>query len=413
MILKRYGEFCLCGEADCFPPEAVEVSAPFSPLVFLVRRDPLRSRGIFAISSIAELWEPEELGLLRPVKAHAVCELPAGVLQLVEQCGATVLNVAFSRCFSVLRRYFAPRRSGLRVTLVGLGDVGGTVLTGLKLLGHELEEIAIFDPNAALCARYEMELNQVLQPCDSVPAPRVVICPEQALFDCDLFLFTASRGVPPVGSGVADVRMAQFDANRAMLEVYADKARAAQFDGLFCQISDPVDQLSRAVFLRSNRAQTGDYDFAGLLPEQVQGFGLGVMAARAAYYAEKSGIDFSDGRVYGPHGAGLVVANSRAARYDAAVSEELTRLTREANLQVRALGFKPYIAPGLSSAAVSILRLLRGQLHYGAVPIGGAYFGCRSRLTPRGPELLREDICEPLWQRLEDTWQTLRAFPAP
>ena len=38
------------------------------------------------------------------------------------------------------------------------------------------------------------------------------------------------------------------------------------------------------------------------------------------------------------------------------------------NLRVRELGFKPYIAPGLSSAAVSILQLLRGQVHFGAVP---------------------------------------------
>ena len=39
--------------------------------------------------------------------------------------------------------------------------------------------------------------------------------------------------------------------------------------------------------------------------------------------------------------------------YDDAVSRRLTDLTRTANLQVRELGFKPYIAPGLSSAAVS------------------------------------------------------------
>ncbi len=49
----------------------------------------------------------------------------------------------------------------------------------------------------------------------------------------------------------------------------------------------------------------------GLLPEQVQGFGLGVMDARAAYWARQEGIPFSHGRVYGPHGRGLVVANHR------------------------------------------------------------------------------------------------------
>ena len=28
MILKQYAGFCLCGEADCFPPQAQPVQAP-------------------------------------------------------------------------------------------------------------------------------------------------------------------------------------------------------------------------------------------------------------------------------------------------------------------------------------------------------------------------------------------------
>ena len=92
------------------------------------------------------------------------------------------------------------------------------------------------------------------------------------------------------------------------------------------------------------------------------------------------------------------------------VSRRLTDLTRTANLQVRELGFKPYIAPGLSSAAVSILRLLRGEEHYGAVPLGGAYFGCVSRMTRGGVLLRREKICEELLQRLEETHRVLREF---
>ena len=45
------------------------------------------------------------------------------------------------------------------------------------------------------------------------------------LFDCDLFLFTASRGVPPVGTQIADVRMAQYQSNAALLKPYARAAR--------------------------------------------------------------------------------------------------------------------------------------------------------------------------------------------
>lgn len=406
-MLKRWNDICLCGEEGPFPVDAVAVDEPFAPLVFLVHRDAMNTRGIWAINSLSELEEEESVRCLTPCRAETE-ELALDAF--VRENGATAANTAFARLFDVLPRILFPKRNGFRVTLVGLGDVGGTVLTGLKLLGHEIDEIAVYDPNEAMCRRYEMELNQVLAPSLGSKVPRVTICREDCLFDCDLFVFTASRGVPALGSEVKDVRMAQFEANRAMLDVYAKKARDAHFSGLFCQVSDPVDHLSRQVFLSSNRDESGVYDFAGLLPEQVQGFGLGVMAARAAYYAEKEGVDFAEGHVYGPHGQGLIVANCPGEGYDDEVSLRLTELTRTANLRVRDLGFKPYIAPGLSSAAISLLQLLRGEVHYGAVPLGGAYFGCVSRMTCRGVELRREEICEELLDRLEETHRTLREF---
>ena len=254
MEFRSWKGFCLCDLGGGFPPEAARVNAPFAPLVFLVRRDPLKSRGCFAVGNTAQIMEPENACALLPNEAPAA--LP-GVETFVRENGATVLNTAFARAFDHLAR---PRKkSGLTATLVGLGDVGGTLLIALKLLGRELSRIAIYDPNEALCRRYEMELNQVLPP-DGVPLPEIAICSQERLFDCDLFLFTASRGVPPVGSDVQDVRMAQFVRNREMLAGYARRARETAFDGLFCQISDPVDQLCRAVFLESNRDASGAFD---------------------------------------------------------------------------------------------------------------------------------------------------------
>ena len=409
MIYKSWHGFCLCGEEADFPSEAQVVSSPFAPLVFLVRRDPMKQRGYFAIHSLEELTEEESIRCLCLCEAALPEQASEPLAEFVQAHGAGVLNLAFQRAFLWLLSQATPKHSGFKITLVGLGDVGGTVLTGLKLLGQEIDEIAIFDPNQAQCARYEMEMNQILSP-DGRPLPNVTICPEEELFDCDLFAFTASRGVPGLNSGVKDVRMAQFEANRDMLDHYAKLARAANFQGIFCQISDPVDNLARSVFLASNRDESGQYDFAGLLPEQVQGFGLGVMAARAAYLARKEGIDFTNGQVYGPHGQGLIVANDRGNGYDTVLSENLTRLTREANLRVRELGFKPYIAPGLSSAAISLVRLLRGQDHYGAVPLDGAYFGCLSRFTPLGVSLVREVIHPALLDRLSVAHQSLREF---
>ena len=252
-----------------------------------------------------------------------------------------------------------------------------------------------------------MELNQVLPLEPGEAQPVISVCTQEQLFDCDLFLFTASRGVPPVGQEQTDVRMAQYEANRAMITGYARMARAAKFQGLFCQISDPVDLLARAVYLESNRGEAGHFDWQGLLPEQVQGFGLGVMAARARFYAPELELDPEAIRVYGPHGAGLVAANAPGADYDPERSQRLSELTRQANLRVRELGFKPYIAPGISSAAVSILQLLRGRFHYGAVPLGQAYFGCRSRFTANGLETFREPICPELLARLEQAYGDL------
>ena len=142
----------------------------------------------------------------------------------------------------------------------------------------------------------------------------------------------------------------------------------------------------------------------------MQGFGLGVMAARCAYYARRLGLDEDALRVYGPHGQGLVCANCCGGNYDAAISAELTEKTRTANLRVRELGFKPYLAPALSSAAASLLRLVRGQEHYGAVPLGGVYFGCVSRMTRFGPELRREALAPGLRAELEKTYAALEAF---
>lgn len=404
MTFYSYRQFCLCPSGGQLPPEAVPVDSWFAPLVFVVHRNPQTHRGLFRIASMAELDAPETVALLRQERHPVTTELE----RFVAEHGATVLNAAFSHAYDVLQATNRPKTGGFRINLVGLGDVGGTVLAGLTLLGEEIAEIGIYDPNQAQCRRYELEMNQILPLRDGTVPPAVTIRTAEELFDCDALLFTASLGVPAVGSTVSDVRMAQYARNREMLSQYAKMARDCRFTGLFAQISDPVDHLCRAVFLASNRDGQGGFDAAGLLPEQIQGYGLGVMRARAAYYARQMGVDF--GHVFGPHGQDLIVANAVDGAYDEALSQRLTDATVTANLAVRALGFKPYIAPGLSSAAISVLRTLRGQWHDGAIPMGGAYFGCRSRMTAQGIELERFPLHPKLEQRMETVHRALQEF---
>ena len=159
-------------------------------------------------------------------------------------------------------------------------------------------------------------------------------------------------------------------------------------------------------------AEDGIWDAKGLRPEQVQGYGLGVMNSRAAYYA-KQDTRFTqfltEGRAYGPHGSKLVIADS-VASYHHELSMELTQKTVQANLEVRALGFKPYIAPALSSAAISILLTLRGEWHYSANYLGGIYMGCKNRSTRYGVELEHLPLPALLLERIQEAQQELKSF---
>ena len=243
---------------------------------------------------------------------------------------------------------------------------GAPCSTALKLLGGDcIETIGICDLNEKAVARWTAEMGQIVLALGlRRPAGGGAGGGRRTCFDCDVFLFAATRGVPPVGGGVRDVRMAQFSANRPLVEQYARQARQAGFRGLFIVLSDPVDPLCKAAYLASNQGTDGQWDGLGLRAEQIQGFGLGVMNARAAYFAKQDPrfrSFLTDGRSFGPHGQGLVIANS-LTHYDDGLSRELTDLVTTANLRIRELGFKPYVAPAISSGAMQLLLTLRGQL---------------------------------------------------
>jgi hypothetical protein len=300
-----------------------------------------------------------------------------------------------------------------RLHLLAVGDVGGTVLTGLKLMGGDcLHTIGICDLNSATVARYTAEMSQVSWPWDYDALPDVVPVDMEHLFDCDVFLFAATRSIPAVGSDVKDVRMAQFDANREIVAHYARMARKAGFRGLFLVMSDPVDPLCKAAWLASNTDEDGQFDGKGLLAEQVQGLGLGVMNARAAALA-KANPDYAsfltEGRSFGPHGGDLVIANS-IEHYDDDISRALTKEVVEANLRIREIGFKPYMAPALSSGAMQILLLLRGEWHCGSVCLGSVWFGCRNRYTAAGLETEALALPDALFRRLQETERNLTAI---
>ena len=302
--------------------------------------------------------------------------------------------------------------SKCRVTLLALGDVGSTLLTGLRLMGGDvIDSIGICDVRPGVSERWEFELNQIQSPDGAALPPVDIIAPEQ-LFDGDVFLFCASRMIPDTSVTAGDVRMAQYGLNRELVSIYARMARDRRYRGLFCVVSDPVDPLCRAVLTESNRAPNGEMDYQGLFSHQVRGFGLGVMNARAAYYARKDprfASFLTEGRSFGPHGEDLVIANS-IRNYDDALSRQLTEQAVRANLRMRELGFKPYIAPALSSGALSLLLCLRGQWHCSSTYLDGVFMGARNRVLPTGTELERLPLPRQLQDRLQITMDRLRAI---
>lgn len=302
------------------------------------------------------------------------------------------------------------KKETYRVHLLALGDVGSTLAMGLRLLGGDIiSTLGICDLRDGVPQRWEFELNQIAAP-DGGRFPPVEIVGAEHILECDVFLFCASRFVPDTAVKSGDVRMAQYELNRPLVAGYARMAREKGYRGMFCVVSDPVDQLCRAALLESNKDETGKFDGGGLSVNQVRGFGLGVMNARARYYAGKDPrfADYlADGRAYGPHGEGLVIANS-IRQYDGKLSDELTELTKHANLQMRELGYKPYVAPALSSGALSLLSCLRRQWHYSSVFLDGVFFGIRNRLTDSGCEMERLELPEALVQRLKKTIDDLK-----
>lgn len=305
------------------------------------------------------------------------------------------------------------KKEKYRVHILALGDVGSTLAIGLRLMGGDvISAIGICDLRENVPQRWEFELNQIAAPGGGRFPPVEIVAPERVM-DCDVFLFCASRFVPDTAVKSGDVRMAQYELNRPLAASYARMAREQNFRGMFCVVSDPVDHLCRTVLLESNRSASGEMDYRGLSAGQIRGFGLGVMDARARYYASR---DFrfasylTEGRAFGPHGEGLVIANS-VSRYDDALSRELTEKTRHANLDMRALGYKPYVAPALSSGALSLLACLRGEWHCSSVYLEGIYFGIRNRLTDGGIEAERLPLPELLLERIRKAIEDLKAVP--
>lgn len=378
-------------------------------IYFLKKLDPHKSRKSFCISHPSLLFSREEnLELLRETSVD-YSTVPEWIIEKIQKREITSINTQYPNWKEILDDH--PPKSW-RVHIAGLGDVGGTLLIGLRLLGGKvIDTIGIFDRSMDKLNRWKYEGNQIYS-IGNTNYPTIEPVEENKLFDCDLFIFCIAARVPALGEEVKDVRMIQFEENAKIISKFAKQARAAQFKGIFAVVSDPVDLLCKVVWKASNQDENGEFDFNGLSPEQVRGYGLGVMNARALYYSKENPQTIhyeEEGRAFGPHGEDLVIADS-IKHYNNDLSLLLTQKAREANLEVRKTGFKPYIAPALSSGSLSLVATMMGEWHYSATFMGGVYMGAKNRLSPSGTEIEMLNLPDKLWERLEITYNRLAAI---
>jgi len=377
-------------------------------IIYVLNRiNPLKSRRSFCISDSSLIFLKEE-GIHLLQKAKKIdSNLPPWLKERIKEKRVSSLNTEYPNWQDVLTYKFPSR---WKVNIIGLGDVGGGLLTGLRLLGGScIESIGIYDKNINAIKRWELEANQIFCPFTAYKFPEVYQLREENILDCDIFIFCATVGVPSLGEEQEDVRMKQFKGNSKIISDYARKAREKSFKGIFAVISDPVDLLCKAVFLTSNKSISGEFDFKGLAADQMRGYGLGVMHARAVYYAKQNTetAEYNrEGRAFGPHGQGLVIANS-LKKYDETLSDMLTDQTVKANLEVRKTGFKPYVAPALSSGSYPLIATMSGKWHYSATFMGGVFMGAKNRLLKSGTEIERLDLPVILAEKIKRSYQEL------
>lgn len=383
-------------------------------------KTPVRDfRDLFAKESIEFLWPSSEaqkemdLTLYEETHSHIMDRIQKGQVYRINTAHKN-FQEWLSNSGNTNNLENSPKK---KVNILGLGDVGSTMALALCLYGKgSISEIGLYDLDPHRVKRWELELNQIAEPLqDELPKVHPIALEE--LFDCDLFAFTASVGVPPVTVTEGDVRLVQFAGNSKLVEQYAQMAIEANYKGIFAIVSDPVDQLCRHAYESSNTSKDGVWHGRGLIPEQIRGYGLGVMNGRAAYYAKGDGFEFNpEGRVYGPHGKGLVVANDwREGFFNPVYSEKWTEETMTANLKMREIGYKPYIAPAVASGAISIVKTLTGEKHYSCISFDGFYYGCLNQylngmdLPERldsAPELVAKIKASA--EEMETQWQKLR-----
>ena len=205
MEYYRYEDYILCGDVPAGGTPLAALPAA-GEVRWCFRRPPMAGRETFAVPDAAALTAAEGIETLCLEQGGSVPEELAAALAAGR---VRAVNAAHPRWERLLAPAFpaCPPRDKVRVNLLALGDVGSTLAMGLRLLGGDVVgSIGLCDVREGVARRWEFELNQIGFPGAYDALPPVEEVAVEDLFDCDVFLFCASRFVPDTAVKQGDVR---------------------------------------------------------------------------------------------------------------------------------------------------------------------------------------------------------------
>ena len=207
----------LCS-AGALPYPEISALPETGEVLWVFHRPPLAGRDTFPVTDPAQLTEEE--GVASLCTAPCPEDVPPALRSAIRAGRVRAVNGSHPRLEELLAPVSRPEK--VRVNLLALGDVGSTLLLGLRLMGGDvISSIGICDLREGVARRWEFELNQIQLPGPYDALPPVEIVPPERLFDGDVFLFCASRFVPDTAVKTGDVRMAQYQLNRELAAQYA------------------------------------------------------------------------------------------------------------------------------------------------------------------------------------------------
>ena len=146
----------LSGFGPAVPP--VTEGRLFAP----VAGDPVLGRGSFKVNCPGQLSAPHGLEVLDASRLPQV-EVDGACSAAIQEGRLTAVNMNRPGWEALLDLQPSPKKK--RVNVLAIGDVGSTLLMGLKLLGGDvIDSIGICDLSDQITARWEFELGQIALP---------------------------------------------------------------------------------------------------------------------------------------------------------------------------------------------------------------------------------------------------------